>query len=63
MRERSGRTEAHGIAREAIAQLRRDGSFWRARPVFLYGFDDLTENQLALVATLAELTGHGRPPL
>ena len=56
VRERSGRTDAHGIAREAIAQLRRDGSFWGARPVFLYGFDDLTENQLALVATLAELT-------
>lgn len=56
VRERSGRTDAHGIAREAIAQLRRDGSFWDARPVFLYGFDDLTENQLALVATLAELT-------
>ncbi len=56
VRRRSGRTDAHGIAREAIAQLRRDGSFWNARPVFLYGFDDLTENQLALVAALAELT-------
>lgn len=54
VRRRSGRTDAHGIAREAIAQLRRDGSFWGARPVLLYDFDDLTENQFALVAALAE---------
>ena len=56
VRLRTARTDAHGIAREAIAQLRRDGSFWGARPVFLYGFDDLTENQFELVAVLAELT-------
>jgi len=43
-RRRTGRTDAHGIAREAIAQLRGDGSFWGERPVLLYGFDDLTEN-------------------
>lgn len=53
-RRRTGRTDAHGIAREAIAQLRCDGSFWGERPVFLYGFDDLTENQFELVAALAE---------
>jgi RecB family exonuclease len=52
VRRRTGRTDPHGIAREAIALLRRDGSFW-ARPVLLYGFDDLTENQLELVAALA----------
>jgi RecB family exonuclease len=56
VRARSGRTDSHGIAREAIAQLRHGGAFWDARPVFLYGFDDLTENQLALVAALADLT-------
>lgn len=56
VRQRSGRSDAHGIAREAIAQLRRDGSFWGDRPVLLYGFDDLTENQFALVAALAEQT-------
>src|SRR5690349_21627283 len=56
VRRRSGRTDAHGIAREAIAQLRRDGSFWGGRPVLLYGFDDLTENQLELVAALSEGT-------
>jgi RecB family exonuclease len=56
VRQRTGRIDAHGIAREAIDQLRRDGSFWGERPVLLYGFDDLTENQLELVATLAERT-------
>ncbi|MGN6558692.1 MAG: hypothetical protein ACTHLH_11890, partial [Solirubrobacterales bacterium] len=56
VRRRTGRADAHAIAREAIAQLRRDGSFWGGRPVFLYGFDDLTENQFELVAALAGLT-------
>lgn len=55
VRRRTGRTDAHGIARAAIAQLRRDGSFWGARPVLLYGFDDLTENQFQLLAALAGL--------
>lgn len=54
VRGRTGRADSHGIAREAIAQLRRDGSIWGDRPVFLYGFDDLTENQFELVAALAE---------
>jgi len=53
-REASGRVDAHGIAREAIALLRDDPRFWDGRPLFLYGFDDLTANQLALVEALAE---------
>jgi RecB family exonuclease len=56
VRRRTGRADPHGIAREAIAQLRRDGSFWGGRPVFLYGFDDLTEDQFELVEALAERT-------
>jgi RecB family exonuclease len=52
-RERTGRIDSHGIAREAIALLRRDGEFWGGRPVFLYGLDDLTANQFDLVAALA----------
>ena len=56
VRERSGRVDAHGIAREAIGLLRRDGSFWGERPLFLYGLDDLTSNQFELVAALAALT-------
>jgi ATP-dependent helicase/DNAse subunit B len=56
VRDRSGRIDAHGIAREAIRLLRRDGSFWGERPVFLYGLDDLTPNQFDLVEALAALT-------
>jgi len=55
-RERTGRIDSHGIAREAIALLRRDGEFWAERPVFLYGLDDLTPNQFELIATLAAQT-------
>ncbi len=55
-RRQSGRIDAHGIAREAIDLLRRDPGFWGERPLFLYGLDDLTPNQLDLVATLAGLT-------
>jgi RecB family exonuclease len=56
VRCRAGRSDAHGIARKAIGQLRRDGCFWGERPVFLYGFDDLTENQFELVVALAGQT-------
>lgn len=56
VRDGSGRVDAHQIAREAIGLLRADGSFWGGRPVFLYGLDDLTRNQLDLVAVLAEST-------
>jgi RecB family exonuclease len=56
VRDRLGRVDAHGIARGAIELLRRDGSFWGERPVFLYGLDDLTANQFELVAALAGLT-------
>lgn len=55
-RERIGRIDSHGIAREAIALLRRDGEFWGERPVFLYGLDDLTPNQFDLIAALAAQT-------
>lgn len=56
VQRRSGRGDAHGIAREAIAQLRRDPALWSGRSVLLYGFDDLTENQFELVSALAERT-------
>ncbi len=53
VRERSGRIDAHGIAREAIELLRADPSFWSGRPLLLYGLDDLTPNQLELIDLLA----------
>jgi ATP-dependent helicase/nuclease subunit B len=55
-RDSLGRNDSHGIAREAIELLRSDPSSWGDRPVFLYGFDDLTPNQLDLVEALAAAT-------
>jgi RecB family exonuclease len=52
-RERSGRLDAAGIAREAIALLAADAGPWAGRPVFLYGLDDLTPAQFDLVEALA----------
>lgn len=53
VRERLGRNDSHQIAREAISLLRRSGDFWKGRPLFLYGLDDLTRNQLELIEALA----------
>jgi ATP-dependent helicase/DNAse subunit B len=53
VRERLGRSDSHQIAREAISLLRRSGEFWNGRPLYLYGLDDLTRNQLELIEALA----------
>jgi ATP-dependent helicase/DNAse subunit B len=53
LRDRLGRTDSHDAVREAIVLLRRSPELWRERPLFLYGFDDLTRTQLDLVAALA----------
>jgi RecB family exonuclease len=54
VRDRLGLVDSHAIAREAIRALRDSSEdFWR-RPVFLYGLDDLTRNQLDLIAALAK---------
>jgi ATP-dependent helicase/DNAse subunit B len=55
-RERSGRLDAAGIAREAIGLLAADPGPWAGRPVFLYGLDDLTPAQFDLVEALARHT-------
>ncbi len=52
VRDRLGAVDTHGIAREAIALLAAEAQLWR-RPVFLYGLDDLTRNQLDLIRALA----------
>jgi ATP-dependent helicase/DNAse subunit B len=52
LRDRLGMVDAHGVAREAIGLLEAESEFWR-RPVFLYGLDDLTRNQLDLIRALA----------
>ncbi len=56
VRDRIGMVDGFGIAREAIRLLTESGAFWRERPVFLYGLDDLTPNQLDLVRALAAAT-------
>ena len=56
VRDRLGLVDSHGVAGEAIRRLRdSDEGFWQ-RPVFLYGLDDLTRNQLELIANLAART-------
>jgi ATP-dependent helicase/DNAse subunit B len=47
--------DTHNIARDAIDLLSGAVEFWR-RPVFLYGLDDLTPNQLSLIRGLASIT-------
>ncbi len=55
VRDGLGTVDTHGIARDAIALLRDGDRSWR-RPVFLYGLDDLTRNQLDLIRALAAVT-------
>jgi RecB family exonuclease len=54
-RDRLGRVDSHGIAREAIGLLRSSGELWGGRPVFLYGLDDLTGSQFELIDALSRI--------
>lgn len=54
VRDGLGTVDAHGIARDAIELLKAGNRFWQ-RPVFLYGLDDLTCNQLELIRGLASV--------
>ena len=49
-----GREDSHGLAAAATAALRSHPDGWARRPVLLYGFDDLTPEQLDLVCQLWE---------
>jgi ATP-dependent helicase/DNAse subunit B len=53
VRDRLDLTDRHAVARGAIELLGAGGVEWWSRPVFIYGFDDLTRNQLDLVRALA----------
>jgi len=53
-RQRLDHEDEHTLAASATAALRARRDAWGARPVFLYGFDDLTLEQLELVRALAE---------
>jgi ATP-dependent helicase/nuclease subunit B len=53
VRDELGLHDDHSLAAKATAALRERPDAWSARPVFLYGFDDLTVEQLELVRELA----------
>jgi ATP-dependent helicase/DNAse subunit B len=48
-----GALDAEGYGRAALDALRADPVAWGARPVFLYGFDDLTPLEADAIETLA----------
>jgi ATP-dependent helicase/DNAse subunit B len=54
LRNERGLTDDHQLAARTTAALRRDPGAWSERPVFLYGYDDLTREQVELVDALAE---------
>jgi ATP-dependent helicase/nuclease subunit B len=53
VRDELGLHDDHSLAAAATAALRERRDAWGARPIFLYGFDDLTLEQLELVRELA----------
>ena len=58
-REGAGRDDAPSAAAAVASSLRERPDSWGARPVLVYGFDDLTEEQLDLLSALgaaAEVT-------
>lgn len=71
LRDAAGLTDEGTLADAAISALRADPAAWRGRPVLLLGFDDLSRQQVELVAALgaaADVTvaitfEEGRPAL
>ncbi len=56
VRDELGLQDDHTLGAAATAALRERPDAWAARPVFLYGFDDLTLEQLELVRELSTST-------
>jgi ATP-dependent helicase/DNAse subunit B len=54
LRNGAGRSDSGSVAAAAVSALRADPAAWGEMPVFIYGFDDLTEVQLDLIGVLAE---------
>lgn len=54
LRDERGLSDEHQLAARTTATLRSDPGAWSGRPVFLYGYDDLTREQIELVGALAE---------
>ncbi|HTE60271.1 MAG TPA: hypothetical protein VK631_07955, partial [Solirubrobacteraceae bacterium] len=55
--DRLGRPDREGYAWAALDALRADPAAWGGRPVFLYGFDDLTPTERDAVETLSGHAG------
>ena len=55
-RDALGYGDDHVVADRAMAALHADPAAWAGRPLLVYGFDDLTVEQLELIATLADAT-------
>jgi ATP-dependent helicase/DNAse subunit B len=51
-REVAGRDDSHSATIAVVSSLRERPDAWGARPVLVYGFDDLTEEQLDLLDAL-----------
>ena len=51
-RDVAGRDDAHSAAAAAARSLRERPEAWGGRPVLVYGFDDLTEEQLDMLSAL-----------
>jgi ATP-dependent helicase/DNAse subunit B len=52
-----GALDREGLARAALDGLRAQPAAWGGRPVFLYGFDDLSPAQLDAVEALVRVAG------
>jgi ATP-dependent helicase/DNAse subunit B len=55
-REAAGRDDAHSASAVVAGSLRQRPEGWASRPVLVYGFDDLTEEQLDLLSALGAAT-------
>jgi RecB family exonuclease len=53
LRDAGGGIDEHQLAARATAALRAHPQAWNGRPVYLYGFDDLTREQIELIDALA----------
>jgi len=53
LRDASGRSDLGQANSAALAALRADPDGWGERPLFVYGFDDLTRDQTELLAAIA----------
>jgi ATP-dependent helicase/DNAse subunit B len=56
LRERTGRSDESTLVEGVLAAVRSNPELWGDRPVFVYGFDDLTVAQRSLLAELARVT-------